>query len=424
MWIVGITALALLLVGFPLWATLLISSVTGILFGMATSPEVIVQQVIAALDIYVLLAVPGFIMTGELLARSGMSDRLINWVHAVVGRIPGSMPLTTIGTSEVFGAISGSSPATVAAIGRVLYPALRERAYSERFSLGLITSSGAIAVLVPPSIAMILFAAIANVSLARLFLAGVVPGILVGVALGSYSIVYTLRHHIRDRTPFSLRHLAKTTVQAAWTLGAPLIIFVGIYGGFLTPTEAAGMAAAYVIVAGLFGERSMRWPQVTDCAREAGLLTSKIFLIVAAAGLFSWVLTVSGFPRDLATFVQNLAVPWWAVLVAINVILLLTGMFVDTNSAILVLTPLLTPIVTALGVDIIHFGVIMVLNLAVGMFTPPFGLNIFVSSGILRVSAARVSRAVLPFIAVNIVVLLLVTYVPALSLALPDAMME
>lgn len=413
------TSILLLVLGFPLWVALMGGSVLGITFGMNVPFEIVVQQVFGTLDKYVLLAVPGFILTGEILSRTGMAQRLVNWVHSIVGRVPAAMPVTAIGTAEMFGSISGSSPATVSAIGRVLYPALTDRGYDRKFSLGLIASAGGIASLIPPSITMILYASVAEVSLSQLFLAGAVPGLVLGLGLVTYAVAHSIKRGIlvTDRTSWA-RFLSGTK-RAALTLLAPVIIFGGIYGGFFTPTEASGIVALYVVVAA--------WPTlgrfpgrvVWESLKSAALLTSRVFIIVASAGLFAWVLSVGGVPRMIASFVDQMDMPGWTLLLVLNLVFLLAGMFVDPNSATLVLTPFLLPAALAANVDPIHFGVIITLNLAIGMYTPPFGMNLFVTSSILEARSTDVARGAVPFIMASLVALAITTYLPSLSLTLP-----
>ncbi|MGP4110599.1 TRAP transporter large permease [Streptomyces sp. 4N509B] len=412
-----VIAVLLMLAGVPLWAVLFTSSFAGLVLSdlpMEVAPRVISNS----LDNSVLLAVPGFVFVGELFVRSGMAQRLVDWITSLTGWIPGSLPITTVTTSELFGAISGSSPATVATIGRTLQPALMERGYGERFSLGLITSSGAIAIIIPPSIAMLVYGVSSNTSVADLFLAGVIPGVLVGVALTAYGVWYSLRHARDTRVPFEWRKVVSTARRAVLALGAPLVIFVGIYGGFVTPTEAAGVSALYVAVVAL-GERSIGLSGLFACAREAAVLTAKIFVIVASAAMLSFVLTISGVPQDLASLVGG-DKPAWVTMLLVLLVLLVAGMFIEPTSAMVIFTPLLLPAARAQEIDPVHFGLVMTVAVAIGMFTPPFGLNLFVSQSMFKVSSGLLARAVMPFVALNVLVLVLVAYVPDLSLWLPD----
>ncbi|RIY42395.1 TRAP transporter large permease [Neopusillimonas maritima] len=423
---VGATLIVILLLilGFPLWLVFLSAGFALLtLTGAGIPPDMLASRMFSSLNVYALLAVPGFIFAAELMVRGGMSNRLINWVTVLLGRVPGGVPVTTIVASEVFGAISGSSTATVAGIGKVLYPGLRQSGYGERFSLGLITSMGAIAVIVPPSITMILYGAVASVSVGDLFLAGIGPAILIGILITLYCIWYALRHSITaEAGKWDAAAVWRETKSAAWTLGAPVIIFGGIYSGFFTPTEASMVLSIYALVVTTCIYRDLSFKGVWEVAVEAALLTGKIFTIVAAASVFSVVLVIENIPDTMVEALTGWNMSPFMILLMLNLILLIAGMFMDPNSAIVVLVPLLLPIAVAAGIDMIHFGIIMTVNLAIGMFTPPFGLNLFVSTSIFNVSVGKVVRGVIPFILVYLVSLLVISYVPDISLWIPNAL--
>jgi len=415
----GIAAFLLLLVGIPMWMIFLVLAV-GAMTWQGVSMEVVVQGLTGTINNLVLLSVPGFIFAGTVMGRGGMAVRLINWVSAFLGRIPGGMALTTISAAELFGAISGSSAATVAALGQVLDRGLRAQGYGERFALGLITSSGAIAIIIPPSITMILFAVMTNASVGRLFIAGIVPGLVVGACAAVYCVWYAWRHKITSGRSWKASEMISTTREVMWTLGAPLIIFGGIYGGFATPTEASMLVSVYAVIVSVYVYRDLKWKDIWDITHETALLSAKLFIIVAAAGVFSWILAAEAVPQKIVGLVESYELSPWMVLLVINIILLLVGMFVDPNSAVILFAPLLWPMAQHAGVDLIHFGIIFTVNLAIGMFSPPFGLNIFVSCSIFRVPSARVTRSVVPFFLAYLIALMLVTYLPILSLFLPN----
>lgn len=412
----------LLVFGFPLWLVFLSAALAFLTLLDAGIPsDMLASRLFSSLNVYALLAVPGFIFAAELMVRGGMARRLVDWVTALLGRVPGGVPVTTIAASEVFGAISGSSTATVAGIGKVLYPGLRQGNYGENFSLGLITSMGAIAVIVPPSITMILYGAVASASVGKLFIAGIGPALLIGLAIALYSTWYAISSSIStQQLGWDGKLVWAMTRRAAWTLGAPLIIFGGIYSGFFTPTEASMVLCVYAIIVSTLIYRDLKPQGIWEVALESAFLTGKIFTIVAAASVFSLVLVIQDIPDAVVGLLLSWNVSPVMMLLMLNVILLLAGMFMDPNSAIVVLVPLLLPIAQAADVGVIHFGIIMTVNLAIGMFTPPFGLNIFVSTSIFEVSAGKVIRGVAPFIAVYIAALMLITYVPSISLWLPS----
>jgi C4-dicarboxylate transporter DctM subunit len=416
--LIALGAFLLLLAGVPMWMIFLSLAIAAMAW-KGVSMEVVVQGLTGSIDKLVLLAVPGFIFAGGVMGQGGMSKRLIDWVSALIGRVPGGLPLTTIAAAELFGAISGSSPATVAALGKILYPALRENGYNERFSLGLVASSGAIAIIIPPSITMILFAVMTNASIGKLFLAGVLPGIVVGICAAAYCVWYALRRNIGSGRTWRLREIVATSRQVVWTLGAPGVIFGGIYGGFMTPTEAAMAVSVYAVLVCVFIYRELGWVQVWKITRETAVLSAKIFVIVAASGVFSWILTAEQVPQKLVALISDRSLSPVMILLLVNLVLLLVGMFLDPNSAVILFTPLLWPIAQYAGVDLIHFGIIMTVNLAIGMFSPPFGLNIFVSCSIFNVSSSRVVAGLAPFFFIYFVALMIITYLPELSLALP-----
>ena len=422
MLIAGVGGILLLFLGFPLWLVFLAVSVVALFVSpSAISPEMVSSRLFSGLNVNALLAVPGFIFADEVMTRSGMSKRLVGWVASLVGRVPGGVAVTTIAACEMFGAVSGSSMATVAAIGKALYPGLRQSGYSETFSLGLVTSMGAIALLIPPSITMIVYGAVAHVSVAKLFLGGVVPGIIIGLLVAIYVVGYALRYNVASgNEPLSVTAILKATKEASWTLFAPFIIFGGIYGGFFTPTEASMVLSMYAVVVAILIYKSIDLRGLWEVILEAAFLTGKILIIVAAASALSLVFVLEDIPNHLAEVALSLNIGSQATLLVINVVLLVAGIVVEPIPAMIILVPLFLPIIKAIGVNAIHFGIIVTVNLAIAMFTPPFGLNLFMSASIFNVSVAKVMRGCVPFIAVYLVALMLVTYIPAISLWLPN----
>lgn len=416
---IGIGAFVMLFLGVPIWMIFVLMAGVGITMS-GVSMEIVVQGLSGSINKLVLLSIPGFIFAGGVMGKGGMSTRLLAWLSALIGRIPGGLPLTTVAGAEIFGAISGSSAATVAALGKILYPALIKEGYGERFSLGLITSSGAIAMIIPPSITMILFAVMTNASVGKLFLAGVIPGLVVGACVGVYCLYYALKNGIASGRSWDLGEIVRTTREVSWTIGAPLLIFVGIYGGFMTPTEASMAVSVYAVLVCVYVYGELSWGDVWEITRETSLLSAKILIIMAAASVFSWVLTAEQVPQNIKLWIDAMNLSPLEVIWMINIILLIVGMLMDPNSAILLFTPLLWPIAEHAGLDIIHFGIIFTVNLAIGMFTPPFGLNIFVSVSIFRENTAKIVMGVIPFFIAYLVALALITHFPALSLALPN----
>ena len=417
-WVMAFLPVGLLILGFPIFIILIVTSAVILLFFMQVPLTPVHQVMFGSVDKFALMAVPFFIFAGELMGMGGISQRIIAWVLSLIGGMRGSLPLTTVGTCTIFGAISGSSPATVAAVGRLLYPPLREKGYDEKFSTGVLTSSGAIAIVIPPSISMILYGASAEQSVALLFIAGVFPGLLMSLLMGGYIYWYAARRNIREGQPFRWGPFLQASKAGVWALGTPVIILGGIYAGIFSPTEAAGIACVYAIVVTKFVYGDISWKGLWDVSVSSMYLTAQVLIIVAGAGVFSWLLTVSGIPQSAVAAIQALEVEPWVILMVINVFLLIVGCLLDPGSAILVLTPLLAPIAAAIGVDLVHFGVIMTVNLAIGMFTPPFGLNIFVAQALFKAPLKSIYPGLVPFIAINIIALVIVTYVPELSLYL------
>jgi C4-dicarboxylate transporter DctM subunit len=350
------------------------------------------------------------------MGRGGVSRRLVRWITSMIGGVRGSLPFTALGTVTVFSAISGSTAATVAAVGGLTYDRLREAGYNERFASGLLISAGAIDNLIPPSIGFILFGIASDTSVVKLFAAGVFPGLVLAGSFGAYIWYDAWRRGEGAGQPFRLAEFIAATRDGIWSIAAPVFILGGIYTGIFSPTEAAGIACVYAIVVVSLVYRELGWRQVFETASRSMYLTAQVFVIVASAGVFSWLLTVNGVPQALADSVTELDVPPWAVLLAINLLLLAVGMVLDTASSILVLTPLLVPVAKSIGVDPIHFGVILVMNLSIGTFTPPFGINIFVGQAVFKAPLSSIYPGLVPFIVAAVAALMVVTYIPQLSL--------
>ena len=421
-WTLAVLPIALLLLGTPIFGIFLIGAVATFALFLSVPPVALHQIMFGGMENYALLAVPFFIFAGELMSGSGIAQRLIVWVLALIGRIPGSLGVATVGACTLIGAISGASTATVAVVGKTLYPGLIRDGYGVRFASGLLSSSGSIDIVIPPSIAMILFGMAAEQSIAKLFAAGVLPGLLIAFMMSAYVVIMALRMRVPTRGQFDFARLRAATWDAGPALLMPVFVLAGIYLGWFSPTEAGGFACLYAILVGRYVYREMSWKDVLDAATQAAIITAQILIIVATAALFSWILTINGVPQAITDGLTGLNLPPWGFLMAVNVILLIAGCFLDPTSAIIVLTPLFMPLVKALGIDPIHFGIVMTVNIAIGMFTPPFGLNIFVARSVLGVPLDTIYRGVLPFAVVQIAALLIITYWPGLSLYFTTAL--
>ena len=410
--------IVLLFLGFPIFVVLLATAAIAIVIFYSIPLTVLHQVMFGSLDSAALLAVPFFIFAGEIMAAGGISDRLVAWAKSLFGRSKASLPITTVATCVVFGAISGSSAATVAAVGRITFRPMLDAGYDRRFATGLLTASGLIDNMIPPSIAMILYAIVAEQSLVRIFTAGFVPGLLFALAFVAYVLVKSWGSAIDPPEPFRWARLGRETLNAAWALGMPVIILGGIYTGVLSANEAGGAACVYAILVAMFVHRDVGVTQLLDLARRSAYVTSQLMVIVASAGVFSWLLTTSGAAPRLADVFAALDLSSAMLLFIVNVFLLLVGIFFDPAPAILLLTPILLPVVKAAGIDLIHFGIVMTANLSIGCFTPPFGINIFVAQAVFKQPVSVIYRGVMPFIWLSIAVLAVITYVPELSLFL------
>lgn len=417
-WVMGILPFVLLLLGFPIFLLLLITSLT-VLVGFFDVPMTVVHQnVFNSLNKYALLAVPFFIFAGDLMSRGGITERLLRWCASLIGGFRGHIPLTSLGFAALFGAISGTTTAGTAAVGSLTYPRMREAGYSEKFASALITAEGALDNLIPPSIAMIIYGIASDTSVIQLFAAGIGPGLLLAGLFGIYIYWHSVKVGITDAGKFSLREFLLATRDGIWSLGAIGIIFGGIYSGVFSPTEAAGVASVYAIFVSYFIYREASLKQIFESGARSMYLTALIFIIVSVAGLFAWLLTISGIAQATVDIITHMHSERWVVLLIINAFLLFVGCFLDPASALIMLTPLLAPVAASLGIDPIHFGVIVVMNLTIGTFHPPFGLNIFVCQALFKTPSGILYAGLMPFVGLAVIALLLVTYVPAISLAI------
>jgi C4-dicarboxylate transporter, DctM subunit len=412
----GFVPIVLLLLGFPIFLVLLTAVSVALVFYMNVPLAALHQNLFGSVNAYALLAIPYFIYAGELMGRGSVAQRLVDFVQSGVGHLRGSLGITTVGTATIFGAISGVSAAAVATIGKVMYPSMTKAGYPRPFAAGLITAVGAIDIIIPPSIPMIVYGAAAQESVPRLYAAGILPGLLIAGLLAGYVMWRAKRENFGAGEPFDRDRFFHATVRGMWALGAPVIILGGIYGGVFSPTEAAAVACVYAIAVTRFVFRELSWGDILEAAAATTRFTAQILIIVACAGVFSWLLTVNQVPAALVSFLQSLGIGQWTFLLAVNVLLLLVGCFLDPLSAILLLTPLLIPVVKALGIDTVHFGIVVMVNLAIGLFHPPFGINIFVAQSVLGIDLKTIYRGILPFVVLYLIALVLITYVPAISL--------
>ena len=414
----------LLLAGMPIAVILAVTTAMGLVFFTSTPLHIIPQQLFNALDKFVLLAIPFFILAGAIMTRGSIAKRLVAFVNALVGWFPGGLAMAGILACIFFAAISGSSPATVVAIGSVMIPALIKGGYEERFSLGLITVSGSLGIVIPPSIPMILYCLVMNVSVAEMFMAGVLPGLLIGACLMVHTFLVARKHDWRIETRASLSEVVRTAKEGSWALFLPFIVLGGIYSGIFTPTEAAAVSVVYALGVEMFIYREFGFREITPICREAAVLSACLLFILSCAMTFIWLLTAEQIPQQLADIIiQHISSPWMFLL-TVNILFLILGCFMDDVSAMLILAPIFLETLNRYQIDLVHFGVVMVLNIQLGMLTPPFGLNLFVSSGITGKPLMTIARGVVPFLAIMLLCLLVITYVPWISLILPDLLLR
>ena len=412
----GVLPVALLLLGFPIFIVLLAAVTVALVFYMHLPLAALHQNLFGGINAFALLAVPYFIYAGELMGRGSVAQRLVDFVQAGVGSVRGSLGVTTVGTSAIFGAISGASAATVATIGKVMHPAMRKAGYPDAFAAGLVTAVGAIDIIIPPSIPMIVYGMAASESVPRLYAAGFLPGLLIALLLAIYVVWFARRHGIGAGEAFDMKVFLRAAGRGVWALGAPFIILGGIYGGVFSPTEAAAVACVYAAFVTAFIYRELGWRDILEAAGNTVMFTGQILIIVACASVFAWLLTVNQVPDAMVGWLKSLDVPTWMLLLAVNIGLLLVGCFLDPLSAILMLSPLLVPVVKAAGVDTVHFGIVVMVNLAIGLFHPPFGINIFIAQSVLKLELGVIYRGIIPFLLLYLVALGLITYVPIISL--------
>ncbi len=381
---------------------------------------VAVKEMFSAINKFPLAAIPFFILAGNLMETGGISRRLVEFAKSLVGGVQGGLPMTCVLTCMIFAAVSGSSVATTFAIGAILIPALIKHGYPTPYAAALQATSAELGVIIPPSIPMILYGVAAEVSIGELFIAGFGPGLLIGGALMLFVYLWCKWKGWGKNDGDGRLGVGRATVQAGWALLMPVIILGGIYGGIFTPTEASAVAVAYALVVGMFIYREIRLKDLLPIFRKSVISSSVIMFIIANAGLFAYLITRAGVPDAIGVYLKGVLQDPLLFLLGVNAALFLIGMFIETSAAIIVLAPILAPVALFFGVDPVHFGIIMVVNLALGMITPPFGVNLFAACTVARISLDRIITQLIPFVLVVLACLMVITYVPAISLTLRD----
>lgn len=409
------TFFILVLLGVPVSFVLGIASMGALVFVGGYPIEVVLQRMFAAVDSFPLMAIPFFMLAGLLMERGGITSRIIDFALGLVGGIRGSLAQVVSITGVIMGGISGSGVADTAAIGTLMVPEMTKRGYDRDFSAALVACSGSIGLIIPPSIALIIYGVTAQVSIGDLFLAGIVPGVLIGAGLmvASYIIARKRNYPIEGKVSWGERW--KRFKNSIWALMMPVIIIVGIRCGVFTPTEGGVVAAVYAVIVGKFVYKELDWKDIPDVFGEAVINTAVISFLIATASLFSWILASERIPQQITEYMLSVSDNKFVILLFINILLLVIGMFLDSGPAIILLTPVLVPIAESLGVNLVQFGLVMVINLTIGLLTPPVGTALYVSSNVSKVSLGTLSRSIIKFILIMLTVLLLITYVPALT---------
>ncbi|MCP8615264.1 TRAP transporter large permease [Salirhabdus salicampi] len=411
--------LILLLLGTPLFLAIVIPSlITTIFYYPNINITVTIQRMIDGIDSFPLLAIPFFMFAADVMSKGKTGERLVVLANRLVGHLPGGLAMATVVTCTLFGAISGTGPAAIVAVGGLLYPALLDNKYKDQFSLGVIISSSTLSMLIPPGVAMILYSIVSGTSVRDMFLAGTSVGLFVSILFMIYVFIHARRRNIPKKKRSSFKEVILAFKDAFWALGLPIVILGGIYLGYMTPTESAAIAVVYVIIIEVFIYKKLQFSDVYETAKTSGRMIAMIFILISAGSLLSWLLTTAQVPQTLASNLGDLSPI--TILLMINIIFIVTGMFLDPNSSIIILTPIVYPIAMASGADPIHLGLLIVLNASIGMLTPPFGMNIFVASGTFKVPYERIVPGLVPFIIISVIALILVTLIPDIALWLPN----
>ena len=405
--------------GMPIAVALGLSSVLTIVYVGRDSLGSLALKLFETSEQFTLLAIPFFILAGAFMTTGGVARRMIRFANACIGHMHGGLAMASVLACMLFAAVSGSSPATVVAVGSIVIGGMMKAGYTKDMAAGVICNAGTLGILIPPSIVMVVYGAATETSVGQLFMAGIVPGIVLGLMLMVAIYVRARMIKLPRQPRASLREVVTAARQSVWGLLLLVIVLGGIYGGIFTPTEAAAVSAVYAFVVALFIYRDIGWKDVPRVLVDAARVTVMLMFIIANALLFAYVLTTERIPQTLAEQIVSWGMAPWEFLVVVNVMLLIAGNFMEPTGIILILAPILFPIAMRMGIDPVHLGIIMTVNMEIGMVTPPVGLNLFVTSGITGMSIMEVVRAALPWLTVLLVFLVIVTYVPQLSLWLP-----
>ncbi|MCK5294050.1 MAG: TRAP transporter large permease subunit [Arcobacteraceae bacterium] len=412
----------LLAIGAPIAIALGASTFATLAIFTDVNPMEVSAMMFEKIEHYSLMAIPMFILAGQLLSKGSSANRIIEFAKSIVGHMPGGLPIAAIFASIIFAAVSGSSPATVVAIGSIMFGAIQEAGYPKKYAIGTIATAGSLGILIPPSIVMIVYGVTAEVSIGKLFMAGIIPGIMIGIMMMVVTYIGAKRLGFKrtEPEPFSVR--LKKMGEASWALMTIVIVIGGIYGGVFTPTEAAAVACTWAFLVSMFIYKDIKWNALFNLFLESAKTSAMIMFIIANAMIFAHFLTLENVPQMITNTLMEWNVGAIMFLMLVNVLLFFAGDFMEPSAIIMIMVPLLLPVALALGIDPIHFGIVIVVNMELGMITPPVGLNLFVTSGITGTSLKDVVVYSLPWSMTILVGLLLVTYIPIISLWLPNLM--
>ena len=417
-----ISLFGLMLIGVPVAVSLGASTVLTMLLFTDLDVAAMPQLIFDGINKFALMAIPMFILAGNLLSKGGSARRIIDFAKSMVGHLPGGLPMSAIFACVIFAAVSGSSPATVVAIGSIMFVAIKEAGYPKEYAVGGITTAGSLGILIPPSVVMIVYGVTAEVSIAQLFMAGVVPGLMLGGMMILQTYIGAKRLGFKATTPEPWSERIKKFFRAFWALLIVVVVIGGIYGGIFTPTEAAAASAIYALIISLFVYKDIKFKDLWDICLESAITTAMIFFIIANAVVFAYLLTSENIPQTIADSILAANIGKIGFLIIVNVLLFIMGQFMEPSSVVMIMVPLLLPIATALGVDPVHFGILLIVNMEIGMITPPVGLNLFVASGLTGMNLKDVIVSCLPWTLTLFIGLILVTYIPEISLWLPRLM--
>ncbi|PLX77710.1 MAG: C4-dicarboxylate ABC transporter permease [Desulfuromonas sp.] len=403
----------------PVFMALFFTGTIGLVWMVGIDPQIVIEVLYRSMDKFALIVVLFFVLCGNIMTTGSIVHKLIKTANALVGWLPGGLAIAGILACGFFGAISGSTVATVVAIGGFMIPALIENEYDEQFSTGIMTTAPILGVIIPPSIAMILYSMISNDPLEALFLTGFIPGVLIIVGMSLYAYFYCKKHNFKTAERLPASELIKVVKESAWALFLPVLIFGGIYSGFFTANEAAVVACFYAFFVEICIHKDMKVRDVKKVVVSSAITSATLLVIVAGASVFGEYLTFEQIPNKIATAVVESIQSPWVFLLSVNILLLIVGMFMDIISATLILTPIFLPLLSSFGIDTMHFGLLMTINLGIGYCTPPLGVSLYISGAVVDRDLVYVSKSVLPFLAIQIVILLILTYWPDLVLLLP-----